>query len=305
MFILKVSSLTYHQILINTLTTLLYTHTHIHSRTHTHSPSISPPCSYLLDYLINRMRKTAYGNILKGFQNFSILDIKKDFAFHSIQDCFEFLKEHNAIYIQMINPITQKTENQIDCKASIIGSNRFFPCSTTSTGSITTSSTSLPFSKHDSKALSSSRNSNIVNHNGKKSKHGKNERNERNGKSEKNGKNGKHENGNRNVISVNRTVIQPSSSSSTTSNVIPHQINGLTSKSHSSSCSNSGNSGSSSNDRRQVNLVTRNEVEDSSVVTKRKGGSKRGNVILFDDVKKDENHTHVKIKQRKIELILS
>ena len=51
--------------------------------------------------------------------------------------------------------------------------------------------------------------------------------------------------------------------------------------------------------------MTKNEVEDSSIVTKRKGGSKRGNIILFDEMKKDDNNTHLKIKQRKIELILS
>jgi hypothetical protein len=265
------------------------------------------------------MRKTAYGNILKGFQNFSILDVKKDFAFHSIQDCFEFLKEQNAVFIQIINPTTQKTENQIDCKASIIGSNCYFPPTTsTSSSSSTSFSTTLPFSKHGSKALSSSRRANNINDNngnGKKSKNGKNERNERNARSGKNGKNGKHENSNRNVMSVNRTVIQPSSSSTSfttsTSTVFPHQINGLTSKSHSSNINSNSNSNSNNtnnsgnNDRRQVNLMTKNEVEDSSVVTKKKGGSKRGNIILFDDVKKDDNHTNVKIKQRKIELILS
>ena len=258
------------------------------------------------------MRKTAYGNILKGFQNFSVLDIKKDFAFHSIQDCFEFLKEQNAIYIQIINPTTQKTENQIDCKTSIIGSNCYFPPSSTfTTTSSSSSSTSffLPSSKHDSKAHSSSRRANIIsnitnnNSNGKKRQNGKNERN---GKSEKNGKNGKHERSNRNVISGNRTVIQPSSSTTSTSTVFPHQINGLTSRSHLSlNSNNSNNTNSGSNDRRQVNLMTKNEVDDGSIVTKKKGGSKRGNIILFDDAKKDDNHTNLKMKQRKIELILT
>ena len=241
------------------------------------------------------MRKTAYGNLLKGFQTFSLLDIKKDFAFHSIQDCFEFLKEQNAIFVKTINPVTQKIENQIDCKASITGSNCYFPPTTTNC--------TLPSSTFPRTTLTS-KSSEMTNGNGKKSK---NERHEKNGK---NKKNGIDENNKRNFLSSKRRVTQ--SSSLTSSTTFPNQIGGLTSRSHSKESKSSYLSNSlNNNTTRQVNLTTNNKAEENDIVTKKRGGSKRGNILLLDDAsvssnfRKDDNYPQMKVKQRKIELILS
>ena len=73
------------------------------------------------------MRKSAFGLYLKGFQTISVFELQENLAFNTYNECREFLNEHQAEVKKITNPITQKSEYEIDCKSTISVSGYLFP----------------------------------------------------------------------------------------------------------------------------------------------------------------------------------
>lgn len=73
------------------------------------------------------MRKSAFGLYLKGFQTINVFELQENLAFNTYNECREFLNEHQAKVKKITDPITQKSDYEIDCKSTISVSGYLFP----------------------------------------------------------------------------------------------------------------------------------------------------------------------------------